>query len=156
MYRYILKRVLLVIPTLIGAAALVFLLMRLIPGDICVVRLGSGGSFDPRALAACHAELGMDRSVLIQFIDFLWGFFRLDFGTSMWSGKPVTTEILARLPISLEIAILATVVAIAIAIPLGALSALKQNTWLDVAVRVFAIGGIATPSFWIGIVSILL
>jgi peptide/nickel transport system permease protein len=157
MYRYVLKRVLLVIPTLVGAAALVFLLMRLIPGDICVVRLGSGGgSFDPRAVAACHAELGMDRSVLVQFIDFVWGFFHLDFGTSMWSGKPVTTEIVARLPISLEIAVLATVVAISIAIPLGAISALKQNTWLDVAVRVFAIGGIATPSFWIGIVSILL
>jgi peptide/nickel transport system permease protein len=157
MHRYVLKRVLLVIPTLIGAAALVFLLMRLIPGDICVVRLGSGGSgFDPRAVAACHAELGMDRSVLVQFIDFIWGLLRLDFGTSMWSGKPVTTEIAARLPISLEIALLATVVAVSIAIPLGAISALKQNTWLDVAVRVFAIGGIATPSFWIGIVSILL
>ncbi len=156
MYWYVGKRVLLVIPTLIGSAALVFLLMRLIPGDICMVRLGSGGgSFDPRALAACHAELGMDRSVIVQFIDFIWGCFRLDFGTSMWSGKPVTAEILARLPISLEIAILATVVAICIAIPLGAISALKQNTWLDVVVRVFAIGGIATPSFWIGIVSIL-
>jgi peptide/nickel transport system permease protein len=156
MYRYVLKRVLLVIPTLIGAAALVFLLMRLIPGDICIARLGSGGgSFDPRALATCHAELGMDRSVLLQFGDFLWGCFRFDFGTSMWSGKPVTTEILARLPISLEIALLATVVAVSIAIPLGAISALKQNTWLDVAVRVFAIGGIAMPSFWLGIVSIL-
>jgi len=157
MYRYVIKRVLLVIPTLIGAAALVFMLMRLIPGDICVVRLGSGGgSFDPRAVAACHAELGMDRPVILQFIDFVWGFFRLDFGTSMWSGKPVATEIAARLPISLEIAILATVVAIGIAIPLGTISALKQNTWIDYVVRVFAIGGIATPSFWLGIVSILL
>ncbi len=118
MYQYILKRVLLMIPTLIGAAALVFLLMRLIPGDICVVRLGSGGgSFDPRAVAACHAELGLDRPVVLQFLDFVWGFFRLDFGTSMWSGKPVTTEIAARLPLSLEIALLATVVAISIAIP---------------------------------------
>jgi peptide/nickel transport system permease protein len=157
MYQYVIKRVLLVIPTLLGAAALVFLLMRLIPGDICVVRLGSGGgSFDPRAVAACHAELGMDRPIILQFIDFVWGFFRLDFGTSMWSGKPVATEIAARLPISLEIAILATVVAISIAIPLGTISALKQNTWIDYVVRVFAIGGIATPSFWLGIVSILL
>jgi peptide/nickel transport system permease protein len=81
---------------------------------------------------------------------------RLDFGTSMWSGKPVITEIAARLPVSLEIAVIATVVAVSIAIPLGTISALKQNTWLDVVVRVFAIGGIATPSFWIGIVSILL
>jgi peptide/nickel transport system permease protein len=153
---YLLKRVSLVIPTLLGAAVLVFLLMRLIPGDICVIRVGSGGSgIDPQVVAACHAELGVDRSVLVQFLDFVWGFFRLDLGTSMWSGKPVASEIAARLPISLEIALLATVIAILIAIPLGTLSALKQNTWLDVAVRVFAIGGIAAPSFWIGIVTIL-
>ncbi len=157
MYQYILKRVLLTIPTLIGAAALVFLLMRLIPGDICLVRLGGGGaSFDPRALANCHAEIGIDRPLIVQFLDFIWGAMRLDFGTSMWSGKPVITEIAARLPVSLEIAVLATVVAVSIAIPLGTISALKQNSWLDVAVRVFAIGGIATPSFWIGIVAILL
>jgi len=157
MYQYVLKRVLLVIPTLIGAAALVFLMMRLIPGDICVIRLGSsGGTFDPKAVALCHAELGMDRSYLVQFADFVWGFFTLNFGTSMWSGKPVTTEIWARLPVSVEIAILATVIAIAIAIPLGTISALKQNTWIDYVVRVFAIGGIATPSFWLGIVSLLI
>src|SRR5215510_13953137 len=129
MYRYIVNRVLLVIPTLIGAAALVFVLMRLIPGDICVVRLSSGGgSVDPRAVAVCHAELGLDRPLILQFLDFVWGFLRLDFGISMWSGKPVAEEIAARLPISLEIAVVATVVAIA---------------------------GIATPSFWLGIVSIL-
>ncbi len=157
MYQYIIKRVLLTIPTLLGAAALVFLLMRLIPGDICLVRLGSGGaSFDPKALAACHAEIGVDRPVIVQFLEFIWGVIRFDFGTSMWSGKPVSTEILARLPISIEIAVLATTVAVAIAIPLGTISALKQNTWIDVAVRIFAIGGIATPSFWLGIVSVLL
>ena len=73
----------------------------------------------------------------------------------MWSGKPVSLEILTRLPISLEIALLATVIAILIAIPLGTISALKQNTWIDVVVRTLAIGGIATPSFWLGIISIL-
>jgi peptide/nickel transport system permease protein len=156
MYRYIVNRVLLVIPTLVGAAALVFVLMRLIPGDICVVRLGSGGgSVDPRAVAVCHAELGLDRPLILQFLDFVWGFFRLDFGISMWSGKPVAEEIAARLPISLEIAVLATVVAILIAIPLGTISALKQNSWLDHVVRTTAIAGIATPSFWLGIVAIL-
>jgi peptide/nickel transport system permease protein len=157
MLRYVIKRVLLVIPTLLGAAALVFILMRLVPGDVCVVRLGSsGGTFDPKAIALCHAELGMDRPVIVQFADFLWGFLRLDFGTSMWSGAPVTSEIWARLPISLEIAVLATVIAIAIAIPLGALSAVKQNSWTDLVIRVFAVGGIATPSFWLGIVSLLI
>ncbi len=157
MYQYIAKRVLLVIPTLIGAAALVFILMRLIPGDICVVRLGSGGgSFDPRAVALCHHEIGLDRPLIVQFLDFVWGFFRFDFGLSMWSGKPISLEILTRLPISIEIALMATVIAILIAIPLGTISALKQNTWIDVVVRTVAIGGIATPSFWLGIVSILI
>jgi peptide/nickel transport system permease protein len=156
MYRYIANRVLLVIPTLIGAAVLVFLLMRLIPGDICAIRLGSGGAMaDPRAIARCHAELGLDRSIVLQFLDFAWGFVRLDFGVSMWSGKPVVEEIAARLPISLEIAMMATVLAILIAVPLGTISALKQNSWIDHVVRIAAIAGIATPSFWLGIVSIL-
>ncbi len=157
MYLYIIKRVLLVIPTLIGAAALVFLLMRLIPGDVCVIRLGSsGGTFDPKAVALCHQELGMNRPIWVQFFDFMWGILRFDFGTSMWSGKPVTTEIWARLPVSLEIAVLGSVLATVIAIPLGTLSALRQNSWLDLFVRVFAIGGIATPSFWLGIISLML
>jgi peptide/nickel transport system permease protein len=156
MHRYIVNRVVLVIPTLVGAAALVFLLMRLIPGDICAIRLGSGGAMaDPRAIAICHAELGLDRSVIVQFLDFAWGFFRLDFGISMWSGKPVAEEIAARLPISLEIAMMATVIAILIAIPLGTISALKQNSWIDHVVRTAAIAGISMPSFWLGIVSIL-
>src|SRR5258707_7976623 len=94
MYRYIINRVLLTFPTLIGAAALVFLLMRLIPGDICLVRLGSGGtSFTAQALATCHAEIGIDRPWIVQFLDFLWGLARLDFGPSIWSGKPGIPEV---------------------------------------------------------------
>src|SRR5438874_1201265 len=157
MYRYIVKRILLVIPTLVGAAALVFLLMRLIPGDICVVRLGSGGgTFDERAVTACHAQLGLDHPVFLQFINFVWGFFHGDFGISMWSGKPVLYEIAARFPISLEIAIMAVVIANVIAIPLGTISALKQNSPIDLVIRVISIAGLATPSFWLGILFILL
>jgi peptide/nickel transport system permease protein len=157
MFRYIMTRVLAVIPTLIGAATLVFILMRLIPGDICVVRLGSGGgSFSEHSVQMCHAELGIDRPMIVQFAEFIWGLFTLNLGNSMWSGKPVVLEIAARLPISLEIALLAAIVAIVIAIPLGTISALKQNTWLDLVVRTFAIAGIATPSFWLGILSIIM
>ena len=156
MYRYIINRVLLVIPTLLGAAALVFLLMSLIPGDICVVRLGSGGgTFDERAVQACHAQLGLDRPIFVQFLNFVWGFFRGDFGISMWSGKPVATEIAARFPISLEICILAVVVANLLAIPLGTLSALKQDRPVDLVIRTISIAGLATPSFWLGILMIL-
>ena len=157
MHRYIVSRILLMVPTLLGAAALVFILMRLIPGDICLVRLGSGGtSFSTQALAACHAEIGLDRPWLLQFTQFIWGMMRGDFGISMWSGKPVIQEIATRFPVSLEVAVIATLIAISIAIPLGTISALKQNTWIDLLVRTISIAGIATPAFWLGIMSILL
>jgi len=157
MYRYIINRILLVFPTLAGAASLVFILMRLIPGDICLVRLGSGGtSFTTQALATCHAEIGIDRPWIMQYLEFLWGVARFDFGTSMWSGKPVILEIATRFPISLEVAVMATIIAVTIAIPLGTISALKQNSWIDLVVRTFSIAGLATPAFWLGIVSILI
>jgi peptide/nickel transport system permease protein len=157
MHRYLVSRILLVFPTLLGAAALVFILMRLIPGDICLVRLGSGGtSFSASALAACHAEIGIDRPWLLQFAEFIWGMARGDFGISMWSGKPVITEIATRFPVSLEVAVIATLIAISIAIPLGTISALKQNTWIDLLVRTISIAGIATPACWLGILSILM
>ena len=157
MYRYIINRVLLVFPTLLGAATLVFVLMRLIPGDICLVRLGSGGeSFTSAALASCHTEIGIDRPWIVQYLSYIWGLARFDFGISMWSGKPVVAEIATRFPISLEVAVMATVIAVAIAIPLGTISALRQNSWIDLVVRTFSIAGLATPAFWLGIVSILL
>src|SRR5258708_451734 len=157
MYRYIISRILLVFPTLAGAATLVFILMRLVPGDICLVRLGSGGtSFTTQALASCHAEIGIDPPWIVQFLSFLWGLARFDLGTSMWSGKPVVMEIATRFPISLEVAVVATLIAVVLAIPLGTISALKQNSWIDLVVRTFSIAGLATPAFWLGIVSILI
>ena len=157
MYRYIVKRLLLAVPTLAGAATLVFILMRAIPGDVCVIRLGSGGAHvDPAAVEACRLELGLNDPLIVQFFDFLWNYFTFNFGTSMWSGNPVAQEIAVRLPVSLEIALMASVIAILIAIPLGTISALKENTWLDHVVRMVAIAGIATPSFWLGIMSLVL
>ena len=157
MHRYIVTRLLLAIPTLAGAAALVFILMRLIPGDVCLIRLGSGGAhLNQAALALCHKQLGLDDPMIVQFFTFLKNYAVFDFGISMWSGNPVWHEILTRLPVSLEVAVLATVIAVALAIPLGTLSALRENTVLDHVVRVVAIAGIATPSFWLGIMSLIL
>src|SRR4051794_41778850 len=99
MYRYIISRILLVFPTLIGAAALGFLLMRLVPGDICLVRLGAGGtSFTQASLATCPAEIGIDRPWVLQFLDFLWGLARLGFGKSMMAGKPRILHSAHRFP----------------------------------------------------------
>lgn len=157
MHRYIVTRLLMAVPTLAGAAALVFVLMRLIPGDVCVIRLGAGGTHvDPASLAECHRQLGLDNPMIVQFLDFLKSYVSFDLGRSMWSGNPVTYEIGIRLPVSLEVSIMATVIAILLAIPLGTISALKENTGLDHFVRVLAIAGIATPSFWLGIMSLIL
>ena len=156
MYLYIFKRVLLMIPTLFGAAVLVFLLMRLIPGDICVLRLASGGGgVDPQVLRNCRAEIGTDQPMAMQFFRFIKGLVTFDFGKSMWTGRPIVEEVGLRFQLSLQVAIMATITAVLLAIPLGIISAVKQNTWIDYVVRAFSIAGVAVPSFWLGILIIL-
>jgi peptide/nickel transport system permease protein len=156
MYRYILKRLLLMIPTLFGAALLVFTLLRLIPGDTCELRLaGSGGYFDQSALDICRHQMGIDRPMLVQFGNFIWGILHFDFGISMWTNQPIVSEISRRFQLSMEIAIVATIVAVLVSVPLGTISAVKQNTWIDYLVRAISIAGIAMPSFWLGILIIL-
>jgi len=156
MFEYIVKRILLVFPTLIGAAILVFFLLRLIPGDVCELRMAGEGSFvDEEALATCRANLGIDQSIIVQFGQFIWGLIRFDFGLSMWSGQPIAYEIGLRFELSLQVAIMATLISVLIAIPLGTISAVKQDTWIDYVVRTFSIAGIAMPSFWLGILIIL-
>lgn len=156
MYKYTVKRILLMVPTLIGAAILVFALLRLIPGDVCELRLaGSGTYVDPAAIKDCQLKLGMLDPVWVQFYDFMIGLFTFNFGDSMWTGQPISHEIKLRFALSLQVAIMATIVSVVIAIPLGTISAVKQNTWLDYIVRGFSIAGIAMPSFWLGILIIL-
>ena len=156
MYPYIVKRMLLMIPTLIGAAFLVFFALRLLPGDVCEVRLaGSGLYVSQEDIDICRKDLGLDDSLPEQFIDFVGGYFTGDLGKSMWTGQPVVHEIRLRFKLSLQLAIMTTLVAVIIALPLGILSAVKQNTWIDYAVRAFSIAGIGIPSFWLGIMIIL-
>ncbi len=155
MYAYILKRLLMMIPTLFGAAVLVFLLLRAIPGDICYLRLaGAGGSVDLDVVRQCRVDLGLDEPLWKQFWSFIYGFVTLDFGKSMWTGRPIVEEVALRFQLSLQIAIMATIVSISIAIPFGTLSAVKQDTWIDHSIRAFSIAGIAMPSFWLGMLII--
>jgi peptide/nickel transport system permease protein len=157
MRKYIIKRLLLVIPTLFGAAALVFIMLRLIPGDVCEIRMaGEGGYYDQATIEQCREEMGTNKPMVTQFVDFVWGLMRLDFGISMWTGRPVVEEIALRFELSLQVAIMATIIGVIIAIPLGTISAVKQNTWIDYIVRGISIAGIATPSFWLGIMIILM
>ncbi len=156
MYKYIVKRILLMIPTLIGAAMLVFFLLRLIPGDVCELRLAGTGLYaDPAEIELCRTNLGLNDHIMIQFFDFVAGFFIFDLGDSMWTGKPITFELGLRFQLSLQVAFMATFVAVIISIPLGVISAVKQDTWIDYVVRCFSIFGIAIPSFWLGIMIIL-
>ncbi|MDH3604525.1 MAG: ABC transporter permease [Candidatus Tectomicrobia bacterium] len=157
MWQYIVKRVLLMIPTLIGAALVVFLIMNVIPGDIALLIIGGdqGGDIDPQELANLREQLGLNRPLFVQFVTWLWGIVRLDFGTSLWTGAPVWEELVIRMPLTLEVAIAAVVVTSLIGIPLGTLAAIRQDSWLDYVVRVISIGGLAIPSFWTGILIIL-
>ena len=156
MYQYILKRVLLMIPTLLGAAFVVFFLLRAIPGDVCEIRMAGAGLYaDPEMIELCRTNLGLNDPLYVQFFDFIIGFITFDLGDSMWTGKPITFEIGLRFQLSLQVAIMATIVAILISIPLGTISAIKQDTWMDYVVRTFSIAGIAMPSFWLGIMIIL-
>ncbi len=156
MWQYVLKRLLMMIPTLIGAAILVFVVLRLIPGDVCELRLaGTGLYVDEEQIQICRKDLGLNDPLYIQFFNFIVGLFTFDFGKSMWTGREITYEIGLRFQLSLQVAIMATVTAILIAIPLGTISAVKQNTWIDYVVRAFSIAGIAIPSFWLGIMIIL-
>ncbi len=156
MLRYFLKRVLLIIPTLLGVAVFVFVLMRLLPGDIVEIRLaGEGALIAQETIDLERARLGLDKSMWKQFVDWMWGIVRFDLGQSMWTGNPVADEIASRFQVSLQVAIMATIVAVMLAIPLGTIAALRQDTWVDYAVRIFSITGLATPSFWLGILIIL-
>src|SRR5215467_7085367 len=158
MWRYVVKRFLLVIPTLVGVAILAFFLLRVVPGDVVEARFIAGGQgqfVDKALMAAERAKLGLDQPLWKQFASWMWGLARLDLGQSMWTGAPITEEIKLRFALSMQVALMATVVATVLAIPLGVIAALKQDTWVDYVVRVFSIAGLATPSFWLGIVIIL-
>jgi len=156
MWRYILKRLLLMVPTLLGVAVLVFLMLRVAPGDIVELKYAGSGAFAPKeAIELERAQLGLDKPLWEQFLSWMWGIVRFDFGNSMWTGRPITQEISIRLELSLELALMATLVAIVISVPLGTIAAFKQDTWVDYFVRVFSIAGLAMPSFWLGIIIIL-
>jgi peptide/nickel transport system permease protein len=156
MYQYIIKRILLMFPTLFGVALITFVLLRMVPGDIVQLKLaGDGGRVDESVLQQERAKLGLDKPIAVQFVEWALGAIHFDFGLSMWTGRPIVHEVGTRLELSLQLTIMASVIATLLAIPLGALAALRQDTWVDYAIRLFSIGGLALPGFWVGIITIL-
>jgi peptide/nickel transport system permease protein len=157
MLHFVIRRLLLVIPTLLGVAVLAFFLLRVMPGDVVELKLrGEGAAVSEATVMAERQRLGLDKPLLAQFSDWMTGLVTLDLGKSMWTDQPVADEILSRLPVSLQVAIMATFFAVLIAVPLGILSALYRETWIDYVVRVLAVSGMAIPSFWLGMLIILM
>jgi peptide/nickel transport system permease protein len=154
---YIVKRLFLFVPTVILATMVVFTLMWIVPGDAAYAILaGDEGSYvDPDELTALREKLGIDRPIYVQYGDWLWNTLRGDFGEMTLARYPVMNELKRRFPVTMELAFMGVVMAFVVAVPLGAISAVKQDTWVDHISRVFTTTGIAMPSFWLAILVIL-
>ena len=159
MQEYIIRRVLLAIPTLIGAVTLVFLVMRILPGDIAALMLQGSGEIgvqaDEEQLQALREQLGINKPLYAQYLTWLWDAIRFDFGDALWTNRPVWDEFKLRYPLSLSILVLAMITALSIAIPAGIISAVKQDTWIDYGLRIFTLAGLSIPSFFVAILVIL-
>ena len=154
MQAYIAKRCLLFIPTLLMATLLAFLLLRVIPGDPALVKLaGETGdsSFTQAELHDLQVRLGTDKPLYVQYGKWVWGMLKLDFGESMFFEEPVAKDLADKFPITLELTVLSMLIATVIAVPLGLISAIKQDTPTDYIARIISITGVALPNFWVGI-----
>jgi peptide/nickel transport system permease protein len=157
---YIIRRLFGLIPILIGISIIVFLIMRMLPGDVAAMILMGGGEdstsgVSAEAVAELREQLGLNAPLWKQYIDWMWGIVRLDAGVSLWTQKPVFDEIFSRLPLTLELAVMGLLLSLVIAIPVGVISALKQNSWVDYLFRSFSIMGLAIPGFWLATMLIL-
>lgn len=153
MRRYILGRLLAVVPTLFGVSLLIFLVMRWLPGDVARQILTGGGSgqgITQDQVNHLRQQLGLNDPLPLQYVHWLWGVLRLNPGDSLFSHQPIMTEIWARVPETVELAAGSVLVSALIAVPIGVLSALYQDRWIDYVFRVFSIGGLSLPTFLFG------
>lgn len=148
MLRYLVRRLLLTLPVLLGVATLVFSLIHLVPGDPAQAMLGDGAS--AQDIAELRVNLGLDRPLLEQYVTFLRHAITGDLGRSFRTGQPVTTMIVERIPATAELAVAAMIVAILIAIPLGVVAAVWRGTAADYGAMTFALAGVSIPNFWLG------
>jgi peptide/nickel transport system permease protein len=156
MIRYVWRRLLLALLTLLGVAVLIFVMLRVVPGDVVELKLrGEGGAVTQDVIEHERARLGLDQPLPAQFAAWMRGLATFDLGKSMWTERPVAEEISLRFSLSLELALLTMLVSVAIALPLGTVSALLRDSWVDYGVRVVSIAGLAVPSFWLGMLIIL-
>lgn len=156
MIAYIAQRLMSGFVTLFGVAAIVFLVMRVIPGDAAVMLTGAGaGVVSEEELAQVRAKLGLDRPLLVQFADWAGDIATFDFGESLRTGNPVIQDVAQRFPYTLQIVVMAMLLAVIIGVPAGVIAARFMGTWVDRSIQAFSIAGLAAPSFWIGLLLIL-
>ena len=152
MRQYTIKRVGLFIPTVLLVTIIVFVVMRLIPGDPALAILSADDAgYTQEDLALLRAELGTDRPIAVQYVEWMSGLVRGDFGTSYWWGGPVMERLGERIPVTIELAFLGIGLAVVCAVPLGVISAIKPDSPLDYASRIFTLVGISIPTFFSGI-----
>jgi peptide/nickel transport system permease protein len=155
MASYIVQRLLLMVLTLFGVSVAIFVLLRIVPGNIADILFDSAGMIDPVEKAKIVADLGLDRSIPVQYFQWINGLFHGDLGYSYVSEKPVLDEIAPRIPITARLAGLALFFSIIVGVPLGVISAVQQNTSLDYLLRIVSLSGLSLPSFWLGLLILM-
>jgi len=154
MREYLLKRLLLMVPTLFLVTVIVFLMMHFIPGDVVIQMLEGYAYAD--TVEALRRELGLDRPMHLQYLEWMGGILRGDFGRSLWTKENILDEYARRLPVTLELALLTVLVSVTFGVGVGVVSAVRQETWLDYGGRVVAIMALAMPFFWLAILVVVL
>jgi peptide/nickel transport system permease protein len=152
---YLIRRFFLMVLTLVGISVLVFTMLRLVPGNIADIVFNAAGMIDVAEKAKLEKELGLDRPIPVQYVEWVSGLLRGDLGYSYVSEKPAINEILPRIPITAKLAGLALLFAVTFGVPLGVISAVRQNTALDYVLRVISLSGLSLPSFWLGLLVLM-
>ena len=158
MRKYLAQRLLIAIPTLFGVTLLIFIAMRVLPGDPLAAISGEGGGTyvqSPEQLRSARASLGLDRPYAIQYLDWLGDILRGDLGKSFWRGEPIRELIFRRAPITGQIALMAVILSWVIGLPVGLIGAVWRNSWTDYAFRLVVTLFMAIPSFWVGLMIVL-
>ena len=152
---YLVRRLLLMLLTLFGVSVLVFVLLRLVPGNIADILFDAAGMINPADKAQIEKQLGLDQPIVVQYARWIAGLFQGDFGYSYVSEKPAIAEIAPRIPITAKLAGLALVFSVLMGVPFGVISAVKQNSRLDYALRVLSLSGLSMPAFWLGLLILM-
>ena len=152
---YLVRRLGLMLLTLFGISVIIFVLLRLVPGNIVDILFDSAGMVNPAEKQKIMQDLGLDKSIPQQYFAWIGGLMHGDLGYSYVSEKPTLSEILPRLPITAKLAGMAISFAVLIGVPLGVISAVRQNSWLDYSLRVISLSGLSLPSFWLGLLVLM-